>query len=100
MLTSCFGSFSLKAHNPDRCRAKLTLSFVQSKRRDEMKCQRCGNDKEAEFRVVSDILDIKVCADCAEEARKIGLPLEIVEIDKPKNERAASNAEARGTGCW
>jgi hypothetical protein len=61
-----------------------------------MNCQRCGNDKEAEFRVVSDILDIKVCADCAAEARKIGLPLEIVEIDKAKDERAASKAEMRG----
>ena len=60
-----------------------------------MKCQRCGNDKEAEFRVVSDILDIKVCADCAGEARKIGLLLEILEIDKANNERAASKAEAR-----
>ena len=60
-----------------------------------MKCQRCGNEKEAEFRVVSDILDIKVCADCAGEARKIGLSLEILEIDKAKNERAASKAEAR-----
>jgi hypothetical protein len=56
-----------------------------------MKCQRCGNDKEAEFRVVSDIMDIKVCADCAGEARKIGLSLEIVEIDEAKNDRAASN---------
>jgi hypothetical protein len=61
-----------------------------------MKCQRCGNDKEAEFRVVSDILDIKVCADCATEARKIGLSLEIVKIDKANNERAASNARLPG----
>jgi len=38
-----------------------------------MKCQRCGNDKEAEFRVVSDILDMKVCADCAGEARSLGM---------------------------
>ena len=60
-----------------------------------MKCQRCGNDKEAEFRVVSDVMDIKVCADCAGEARRLGMSLEIVEIDKTKNERAASNAEAR-----
>jgi ribosome-binding protein aMBF1 (putative translation factor) len=61
-----------------------------------MKCQRCGNDKEAEFRVVSDILDIKVCADCAGEARRLGMSVEVVEIDKAKNERAVSNAEARG----
>ena len=47
-----------------------------------MKCQRCGNDKEAEFRVVSDILNMKVCADCAAEARRIGLSLQIVAIDE------------------
>jgi ribosomal protein S1 len=55
-----------------------------------MKCQRCGSDKEAEFRVVSDVLDIKVCADCAAEARKIGLSLKVVEIDEANNDRAAS----------
>jgi len=63
-----------------------------------MKCQRCGNDKEAEFRVVSDVLDIKVCADCAGEARKLGMSLEILEIKKAKYERAASNAEGAVTG--
>ena len=61
-----------------------------------MKCQRCESDKEAEFRVISDVLDIKVCADCAREARKIGLSLEIIEIDKAKNERLSGKAEARG----
>jgi len=61
-----------------------------------MKCQRCERGKEAEFRVISDILDIKVCADCAGEARKIGLSLEILEIDKAKNERAPGKAKARG----
>jgi hypothetical protein len=60
-----------------------------------MKCQRCENDKEAQFRVASDILDIKVCADCAGEARKIGTSLEIVEIGKAINEVAASKREAR-----
>ena len=59
-----------------------------------MKCERCESDKEAEFRVISDVLDIKVCADCAREARKIGLSLEIIEIDKAKNERAPGKAEA------
>jgi hypothetical protein len=56
-----------------------------------MKCQRCGNDKEAEFRVISDILDMKVCADCAAEARKIGLTLEIVKIDEANNDGTTSN---------
>jgi hypothetical protein len=64
-----------------------------------MKCQRCGNDKEAEFRVVSDILDMKVCADCAAEARKIGLSLEIVEMDEAKNGRGpSSDGRQRGGG--
>jgi len=61
-----------------------------------MKCQRCENDKEAEFRVVSDAMNIKVCAECAKEARRIGVSLEVVEIEKSQNERAASNTEARG----
>ena len=61
-----------------------------------MKCQRCENNKEAGFRVVSDILDIKVCADCAAEARTLGTSLKIVEIGKINRERAASKAEGRG----
>lgn len=58
-----------------------------------MKCQRCDSDNEAGFRVVSDVLDMKVCADCAAEARELGRSLKIVEIAKPNRERAASKAE-------
>jgi len=58
-----------------------------------MKCQRCESGKEAEFRVVSDILDIKVCADCAGEARRIGMSLEIVDIGKVNRERAPGKSE-------
>ncbi len=60
-----------------------------------MKCQRCENDKEAEFRVVSDVMDIKVCADCAGEARRLGMSLKVVEINKAKSEQSMSNAAAR-----
>jgi len=40
-------------------------------------CQRCidgleGN-KQAQYRVRSDIIDLLVCRDCAEEARRVGL---------------------------
>jgi protein-arginine kinase activator protein McsA len=59
-----------------------------------MKCQRCENDNEAGFRVVSDVLDMQVCADCAAEARELGRSLKIVEIAKPNRERAASKTEA------
>jgi hypothetical protein len=61
-----------------------------------MKCQRCVNDKEAEFRVVSDVLDIKVCADCAAEARRLGTKLAVFEIGKKNSERSKNRAELRG----
>ena len=59
-----------------------------------MKCQRCDSGNEAEFRVVSDVLDMQVCADCAAEARELGRALKIVEIAKSNRERAASKTEA------
>lgn len=37
------------------------------------RCQRCLDDGAADFIVSSDIVHIKVCAICAEEARHIGL---------------------------
>ena len=61
-----------------------------------MKCQRCWNDKEAEFRVVSDILDMKVCADCAAEARRIGLSLQIVAIDEANGATSNDGRQRRG----
>ena len=79
---------SLKARRLD----KVYFEFVQARRRNEMKCQRCESEKEAEFRVASDVMDIKVCVDCAGEAREIGLSLEIVEIGKPR----ASREQSRG----
>lgn len=60
-----------------------------------MKCQRCESGNEAEFRVVSDVLDMKVCADCAGEAREIGTSLKIVAIGKANHERASAEPEAR-----
>jgi hypothetical protein len=60
-----------------------------------MKCQRCESGSEAEFRVVSDVLDIRVCEDCAGEAREIGMSLKIVEIGKANRQRAAAEPEAR-----
>jgi ribosome-binding protein aMBF1 (putative translation factor) len=60
-----------------------------------MKCQRCGKEREAEYQVVSDAMKIAVCAECAKEARRIGMSLEVVEIDKSINQRTARNVEAR-----
>jgi NMD protein affecting ribosome stability and mRNA decay len=58
-----------------------------------MKCQRCANDREAEFQVVSDAMNIKVCAECGREARKLGRSLNVVEIDKAQTEQATDSEE-------
>jgi hypothetical protein len=43
-----------------------------------MKCERClsTDGKNVEFRVRSDIIDLKVCPRCAGEARALGLAVE------------------------
>ena len=42
-----------------------------------MKCQRkCLSGEEASYRVRSDLIDIKVCAACADEARRLRLTVE------------------------
>ena len=58
-----------------------------------MKCQRCDNGEEAEFRIVSNILNIKVCADCAREARELRMSLQIVAITKAERGQTARAAE-------
>jgi hypothetical protein len=40
-----------------------------------MQCERCRSGAEAIFRVRTDILDMVVCAACANEARIIGIPV-------------------------
>ena len=43
-----------------------------------MKCQRCLS-AEAAYRVHTDAIDMKVCAACAEEARRLGLAVEVLD---------------------
>jgi hypothetical protein len=52
-----------------------------------MKCQRCLRGEEATYRVRSDVIDMKVCAACADEARRLGLAVERL-----------SDGERKGTG--
>jgi hypothetical protein len=40
------------------------------------KCGRCLSGEEATYRVYSDILDMAVCAACADEAGKLGIAVE------------------------
>jgi hypothetical protein len=45
-----------------------------------MTCQRCNSmaGEKAVFTVRSDIIDLKVCCQCAEEARNLGLHVELL----------------------
>ncbi len=43
-----------------------------------MKCQRCLGNEEATYRVYSDEINMKVCAGCAEEAKKIAISVEFL----------------------
>jgi hypothetical protein len=52
-----------------------------------MICVRCQEDK-ARYRVFTEIMDIKVCAACANEARGLHIGIEVLETDQRTNERA------------
>lgn len=47
-----------------------------------MKCQRCIGDEEVRYRAYSDVLNVKVCVSCAEEARKLGIAVETLDVEK------------------
>ena len=47
-----------------------------------MKCERCECGEGANYRVHSDVIDMKVCAACAGEARSLGLAVETIDGGK------------------
>jgi hypothetical protein len=55
-----------------------------------MECQRCSTSKEAKYRVYTDIIDMKVCAACADEARRLGIGVEVLDSREEKNKRTKS----------
>jgi hypothetical protein len=60
-----------------------------------MKCQRCFRGEEAKYRVYTDIIDMKVCAACAEEARQLGIAVEALEGEEEKNNEPKGNPNLR-----
>jgi hypothetical protein len=44
-----------------------------------MKCERCPSGEEARYRAYSDIIDMKVCAACAADGRRLGVTIEILD---------------------
>ena len=60
-----------------------------------MKCQRgCGRE-EATYRVRSDVIDMKVCAACADEARRLGIAVEVLSGEERKGNGEKSKFELR-----
>jgi hypothetical protein len=58
--------------------------------RSEKKCERCLKDEAvAAYRVFTKIVDMKVCAACADEARKLGINVEPLDSGERKRRRQA-----------
>jgi hypothetical protein len=60
-----------------------------------MKCERCWRREEATYRIHSDIIDIKVCPSCADEARSLGLAVEGLAGEERKGNGEKSELELR-----
>jgi ribosome-binding protein aMBF1 (putative translation factor) len=60
-----------------------------------MKCERCLSlcGEVAEYRVRTDVMDIKVCRKCADEARAIGLV--VTPLSKPAEPTEKESRSAR-----
>ncbi len=65
----------------------------------EKDCQRCLRGGAARYRVYSDALDMKVCVSCAEEARALGIKVELLDLMEKRpiaQDNASSTAESKG----
>ena len=51
-----------------------------------MKCQRCCGRQEAVYRVRSDVIDMKVCAACADEATRLRIAVEVLGDEKHRRQ--------------
>jgi len=60
------------------------MSVVKTRtlREQETRCERCLNGEGARYRVYTDAIDMKVCQSCAEEARRIGMKVELLGLLK------------------
>jgi hypothetical protein len=70
-------------------------------RRPAMECQRCLLGKEAKYRVYTDLIDTKVCETCADEARRLGIAVEALDMEKEKTtEPKASQTQGLPADSW
>jgi hypothetical protein len=63
---------------------------------EKMKCQRCLSG-EAAYRVHTDTIDMKVCAACAAEARRLRIAVEVLIGGEGKGN--GENGEAKLQDC-
>jgi hypothetical protein len=59
-----------------------------------MKCERCCGREEAAYRVRSDVIDMKVCGACGNEARRLGIAVEVLGGGERKGNGEKSELEA------
>ena len=55
-----------------------------------MKCERCLRDEEATYRVHTDLIDMKVCSACADEARTLGIAADVLNPREARNDEGES----------
>ena len=60
-----------------------------------MKCQRCLTGQEATYRVRSDVIDMKVCAACADEAGRLRIAVEVLGSGRKIGNEEKSELERR-----
>lgn len=60
-----------------------------------MKCERCCRNEEATYRVRSDVIDMKVCAACANEGTRLGLAVGFLSGGGRKSNRTRSELDLR-----
>ena len=63
-----------------------------------MNCERCFRSEEAKYRVHTDVIDMKVCAACAEKARKLRIAVEGLIEEMKKATKAKGSLESRAVG--
>ena len=52
--------------------------------------------EEATYRVHTDLIDIKVCKACADEARRLGIAVEVIDPTQEKKNQGKNEFAAQG----
>lgn len=61
-------------------------------------CERCLRGEEAKYRVNTDVIDMQVCAACAEEAGELGIAVDVLNLENRETTKPTVSS-ALGTAC-